>query len=53
MIIEGNMMGRGSDYACTLKTTGQVCENQEMISINIITASTIFNLPKLVSTDLI
>ena len=54
MIIEENMMGRGSDHACTLKATGQVCENQKkMISINIITTSTIFNLSKLDSTDLI
>ena len=35
MIIGENMMGRGSNYACTLKATGQVCEKQEMISTNI------------------
>ena len=34
MIIGENMMVRGSNYASTLKATGQVCENQKMISIN-------------------
>ena len=53
MIIGENMMGRSSNYACTLKVTGQVFENQTMISINMITISTSFNVPKPVSTDLI
>ena len=30
-----NMMGKGSNYACTLKATGQVCENQNIAKINI------------------
>ena len=29
MIIGENMMGRGTNYVCTLKATGQVCENQK------------------------
>ena len=35
MIIGENMMGSGSNYVRTLKATGQVCENQKIISINI------------------
>ena len=30
-----NMMGKGSKHACTLKATGQVCENQKIAKINI------------------
>ena len=29
MVIGENMIGRGSNYACTLKVTGQVCENRK------------------------
>ena len=35
MIIGKAMTGRVSNHACTLKAIGQVCENQNMVNINI------------------
>ena len=29
MMIGKNLMGKGPDYPCTLKVTGQFCENQK------------------------
>ena len=34
-MIGENVMGKASDYPCTLKVTGQFCENKKKISINI------------------
>ena len=35
MIIGENMMESDSNWTCTLKTTGRVCGNQKIMSINI------------------
>ena len=53
MMIGKNLMGKGSDYPCTLKVTGQFCENQKKREASIlVTTSTSFHLAKSVSIDL-